>query len=705
MLTFSHPPLVWIIGTLVGAAVAWWAYARPGGNLSRPRRILLAVLRGLALGLVAFLLAGPLVKRFAPQETPATVAILADDSRSVGVLDSLVGRTFARQIDAFAANLGGPARFDRARFDRAFSPATTLADLRFRGVRTDLALALARAADRNAGRNLQAVVVFTDGRATTGRDPLAVAQTLGVPVFPVMLGDTARAARALRRDVAVEALLANRSVAGGSVQPVEVRVTAEGFAGQSATVSLSVNGAAVASKSVVLPPDGGLASVALDYTPPSSGAVALVASVSRLPGEATYVNNTLGRTVDVKSERLKVLLLAGAPDPDVAVVRDALEADAGFEVTVRVQKAPGQFYDGGGVSPATFDVAMLVGFPGPASDPALVAQIADAPRLGVVFVPTTRTDAARLAPLTSVLAASPGVLGAPQPLALAPAGSSHPALEGVPHLDALGALPPLPVASATVADGGRVLWRTASGAPALVVERRGPRGTAVLLAGGLWAWRSLPPSQEAYKTLVPTLLPRLVRFAAPTDAGTGLIASASAEAYGPDEAAAFSATATDEAGRPLDGASVDVELNGPGGARHLAMQPMGEGRFGLTVPDLPPGLYRWRATAGGVAGAASGAFRVDGANESGGSVVSEELRRIGPDAGMLRALAEATGGDVYTLATLDSLKRRLETSPQFRPALVTRDEADPLGDRWPFFVLVVALLAAEWTLRRRWGLV
>lgn len=705
MLTFSHPPLVWILGTLVGAAVAWWAYARPGGNVSRPRRTLLAVLRGLALGVVAFLLAGPLVKRFAPQETPATVAILSDDSRSVGVLDSLAGRTFAQRIDGFASGLVGPARFDRARFDRTFSPASDFSDLRFRGTRTDLALALARAADRNAGRNLQAVVVFTDGRATAGRDPLAVAPTLGVPVFPVMLGDTTRAARAQRRDVAVEALLANRSVAGGSTQPVEVRVTAEGFAGQTATVSLSVNGAVVASKPVVLPPDGGLASVALDYTPPSSGAVALVASVARLPGEVTYANNTLGRTVDVQSDLLKVLLLAGSPDPDVAVVRDALEADAGFDVTVRVQKAPGQFYEGDTVAPASYDVAVLVGFPGPASDPSLVAQVADAPRLGVVFVPTTRTDAARLAPLASVLAASPGALGAPQTLALAPAGSAHPALEGVPHLDALASLPPLPVASATVASGGRVLWRAASGAPALVVERRGRRGTAVLLAGGLWGWRSLPPAQEAYKTLVLNLLPRLVRFAAPTDAGTGLIASASAEVYGPGEAAAFSATATDEAGRPLDGATVEIELTGPGGAQRLAMQPMGEGRFGLTAPDLPPGSYRWRAVAGGVAGTASGAFRVEGSAEAASTVVSEELRRIGPDAGLLRALAEATGGDVYTLSTLDSLKRRLETSPQFRPALVPRDEAEPLWNRWPFFVLVVALLSAEWALRRRWGLV
>ena len=701
MLTFSHPPLVWILGTLVGAGVAAWAYARPGGALPHRQRVLLAVLRGLALGAVAFLLAGPLVRRIAPQETPATVAVLADDSRSVGVLDTLAGGTFAARIDTFASRLRGPARFDRLRFDRGVEAVPSFAGLRFRGTRTDLAGALVRAADRNAGRNLQGIVVFTDGRATAGRDPLAVAQTLGVPVFPVMLGDTARAARAQRRDVALDALLANRNVPAGAAQPVEVRVTASGYAGQTATVSLSVNGAVVASKPVVLPPDGGLASVSLDYSPPGAGAVALSASVSRLPGEATYANNTLGRTVEVSSDRLKVLLLAAAPDPDVAVVRDALASDAGFDVTVRVQKAPGQFYDGGAVDASAFDVAMLVGFPGAASDPSLVAALAAAPRLGLVFVPTTRTDAARMAPLAPVLAAAPGVLGAAQTLALAPAGSAHPALDGVPFLDALGAMPPLPLAPATVAAGGRVLWRTASGAPALVVERRGRRGTAVLLAGALWNWRSLPPALAGREALVPALLPRLVRFAAPTDAGTGLAASASAEAYGPGEAAAFTATATDEAGNAVERADVQVELSGPGGTRRLPMQALGAGRFGLVVPDLPPGTYRWRATAGGAAGTASGAFRVEATAEA---VVAEELRQIGPDAPLLRAIAQATGGEVYTLATLGALKTRLETSPQFRPALVPREAATPLWDWWPLFVLVVALLTAEWVLRRRWGL-
>lgn len=693
-------PLVWILGALVGAGVAAWTYARTPG-LARRRRALLALLRGLALGGIAFVLAEPLVRRTTPQETPATVAVLADDSRSVGVLDSLAGGTFRRRLDGFAASVNGPARLDRALFHRTFSPAADFSALRFRGTKTDLAGALVRAADRNAGRNLQAVVVFTDGRATTGRDPLVAAQALGVPVFPVMLGDTTRAERARRRDVAVDALLANPSVPGGSSQPVEVRVTSEGYAGQTARVSLSVNGTVVAAKPVVLPPDGGVASVTLDYTPPAAGVVALAASAERLAGEATYANNTLGRTVDVRSERLKVLLLAGAPDPDVAVVRAALDADAGFELTTRVQKAAGQFFDGGAVEPGPFDVAVLVGFPGPASDPALVQRLADAPRVGLVVVPTTRLDAARAAPLAPLLAAVPGRLGAPQPLALAPAGSAHPALEGVPHLDALAALPPLPVAPAPVAEGGRVLWRTASGAPALVVERRGRRGTAVLLAGGLWAWQSLPPALAGRETLVPALLPRLVRFAAPTDAGAGLTANVSGEVFGPGETPAFSAVATDELGKPV-ATDVQIELTGPGGSRRVPMQAMGEGRYGLTVPDLAPGAYRWRAVGAGVASRAGGAFRVEASEER---VVAEELRQLGPDAGLLRALAQATGGEVYTLATLDRLAARLDTSPQFRPALLPRDAAVPVWDRWPILAALVLLLAAEWALRKRWGLV
>lgn len=700
MLTFAHPPLVWIVGAALGALVAAWTYARGPATATRPRRLVLAVLRGLALGGIAFALAGPLATRRTPEERPASVAVLADDSRSVGVLDSLAGRTFARRLDTFATRLAAPVRLDRYRFDRTLAPSTGFADLRFRGTRTDLAGALVRASERGAGRNLQGIVVFTDGRPTAGRDPLAVAATLGVPVFPVMLGDTARAARQTLRDVAVDGLLANARVPGGATQPVEVRVTAQGYAGVAAAVTLRVNGAVAATGTVVLPPDGGIASVRLDYSPPASGVVALSASVTPLAGEATTANNTLSRTVEVLSDRLKVLVIAAAPDPDVAVVRTALDTDAGMDLTVRVQKAPGVYYEGGAVDAATFDVAVLVGFPGAASDPAVVQQMVESPRLGLVFVPTTRTDAGRLAPLAPLLAAAPGPLGAAQAVALTPAGSAHPALEGVPMLDALGSLPARPLAPAAFAPGARILWQAASGAPALAVERRGRRGSAVLLVGGLWQWTSLPPELAGRDTLVKALLPRLVRFATPNDTGTGLTAASSSEEYGPGETVGFSATAVDERGQPVDGAGVEIELTGPGGTRRLPMQAMGQGRFGLSVPDLPPGAYRWRAVGRGVAGAASGAFRVEGSAEA---VVGEELRQIGPDPSLLRALASATGGEVYTLATLGQLTARLDASPQFRPALVPREAATPVWDRWPWLALLLALLAAEWMLRKRWG--
>ena len=118
-------------------------------------------------------------------------------------------------------------------------------------------------------------------------------------------------------------------------------------------------------------------------------------------------------------------------------------------------------------------------------------------------------------------------------------------------------------------------------------------------------------------------------------------------------------------------------------------------------------------TAGGRAGtgAASGRLRSRSSSplaeraSPGVGALGAEFADPEPDLGLLRAIAARTGGAVYTVATLDSLRARIAASPAFAPSIVAREVETPLWDRWPLFLLLVGLLAAEWGLRKRWGLV
>src|SRR5207247_936962 len=81
----------------------------------------------------------------------------------------------------------------------------------------------------------------------------------------------------------------------------------------------------------------------------------------------------------VLKSKLNILLFAGAPEPDVPAVRQALDEDGHFSVHAFVQKNPSEFYEGSLTrqSADSSDCIVLVGFPSQATSPGLLQQLGE----------------------------------------------------------------------------------------------------------------------------------------------------------------------------------------------------------------------------------------------------------------------------------------------------------------------------------------
>jgi hypothetical protein len=114
------------------------------------------------------------------------------------------------------------------------------------------------------------------------------------------------------------------------------------------------------------------------------------------------------------------------------------------------------------------------------------------------------------------------------------------------------------------------------------------------------------------------------------------------------------------------------------------------------LPPLEPGPYLLRATA-------KAAGRTIGADELAIEVVaqSREARWPGPDLPLLRAVAAATGGRVVEWRDLQRLEQVLPRGE--RQETVSRRQE--VGRGLLAGLLLLALLTADWLLRRRWGLI
>src|SRR5690625_7238606 len=99
-LSFSVHPLLVIIGIVAAASFAYWSYSRTTPTIPTTRRVLLGGLRGLTLVIVLFLLFDPVFRRVEVRQEPPIVAILADNSASVGITsDSLAIRNALNTVD------------------------------------------------------------------------------------------------------------------------------------------------------------------------------------------------------------------------------------------------------------------------------------------------------------------------------------------------------------------------------------------------------------------------------------------------------------------------------------------------------------------------------------------------------------------------------------------------------------------------------
>ncbi len=687
-LAFAASPALLVLCTAAAGAFAWWRYR---ASVPRPagwRFPTLVALRTAAFALVLFLLFEPVWTHVVRRSEPPLVALLVDTSESVALAPGVAARVRAALADVPTDAVRPYA------FDGTARPAA-LDSLRFDGERTDIASALARIESDFAGRNLRAVVLVSDGRSTEGRDAAAIAERFPVPVYTATAGDSLSG-----RDVRVARVLTNDVATVGTPFPIQTGVRAQGFGGRQTSLVISEAGRTVGSAPLALPADGGEATVDIAVTPTTPGLRTFTVTAVPLPGEATTDNNRMSVTVRVQSDVRQVLVVASGPGPDLAALRAVLDVDRGIRATYRTQRAPGTFYEGPLPDAlGRFDLVVLAGFPGSAASPGDVERVASAIRGGVpaLFLLGRTTSADRLAGLADVLPARPagGTSLVEQSASITDA--SHPVSTG---LDGLARLPPLAVPGSawTLQPGSRTL-ATAGGRPLLVVRQTSTVRTAALLGAGTWRWRTLPEGSEGLAPVWPLALDRLVRWTTAARDRRPVRVRADRARWGERESVTFSGQVYTPELAPVADADVVLTLRGPSGqTQTVPMRALGNGRYSADAGPQSPGATTFTAVA-----TRGGATLGDDRGTFGVGRLSAERREPGADAAGMRLIALRSGGETVALDSLGAFVRLLRTTLADRP-LVRRDATPVLGLPW-LLAAILALLTAEWVLRKRSGLV
>jgi hypothetical protein len=140
-------------------------------------------------------------------------------------------------------------------------------------------------------------------------------------------------------------------------------------------------------------------------------------------------------------------------------------------------------------------------------------------------------------------------------------------------------------------------------------------------------------------------------------------------------------------------------VSGADQAVETELRPIGSGRYEGEIDGLAQGEYTFRAAAfsgGSSLGTDAGTLRVGGLNL--------EFLETRMNAELLQQIAYRTGGKFFTPATAGGLRAALDSLGTLAPREERHAQAIELP-HWPtLLAFIILLLAAEWIVRKRSGM-
>lgn len=699
---------------LLGLTIIFYRHTLP--PLPTARRLTLSALRSLALTLLLLVVFEPVVRIVHGTTQRPVLAVLIDESQSMTIKDGSGDRA-AQTRNLLQRNpfrpLPGDAAVEYYTFSSKVSekPAASPDSLAFGGELTNIADALAGMKDQLARENIQAVAMISDGDYTAGRNPLYDAEALGIPVFTVGVGDTSD-----QKDILVENVFTNSIAYADTRLPIDAVIKSSGYGGENVTVTVSEGNRVLDTKLVALREGTREYPVRLFAEPKEEGVKKYTVSVSKLAGEITEKNNQRSVYVKVLKSKLRVLLVAGAPNPDVAAVRQALAEDEHLTVRAFVQKKDGDYYEGriGAVALDSTDCIVLVGFPSSSSTPAAIGEIStaiDGKNKPVLFVNAKTTDYSKLRTIERILPFTwEGVSTAE--IAAFPAvpdrQKSHPlvTLEGSMTAEGWQQLPPIYLTQtqfrakpeADVIASAKIQNVIVS-EPLIAIRNISRQKSFAITGAAIWRWRLLAQDNVQTERFFTLLMTNAIKWLTTEEDQKNVRVVPAEEAFTTAEAAAFTGQVYDEELQPVDGARVTVELSHGAEKFQMALTGVGNGRYEGSIDGLGEGEYTYTAKA-------SSDTRTYGEDKGRFSVgqMNVEFIETKMNNQLLEQVASRTGGKYYDVATANGIAVDLGKDVKFSAREITQASEIEIWN-WKYIAAAVILLfAVEWFLRKRSGM-
>ncbi len=539
-------------------------------------------------------------------------------------------------------------------------------------------------------RNIGAIVFVSDGKFNAGNNPVYAAERIDLtPVFTVGVGDTVK-----KRDQFVKNVATNDITFLGNKFPVEVDIEGVKMGKGTATVSIYRDGKKLTSQTVKYTDgirDFQHLSFLLDADRIGFQTYSVV--ISKAGNEYNYANNSRTFYVEVIDSRSKVLILAGAPHPDVATWKQVLELDENLEVESMLVKD--------WKKDLTKTDLVIWHEPGIGFD-ASVQQLLENKKIPVIYTigPNTTSTIIQKLNIGISVTGSNGQTDDVQ-------GGVNTGFQQFELSDLVKNMvesgPPLKSKFGKVTSAGGLevfafqrLGSIRKNDPLIYFNKRGQMKIGVIYGEGIWRWKMnefiRTGSQDGFAEFINKITQYVL-----VKQNTSKLRVNFPKRFTKDEDVLVNATFYNQSLEPVSDAEIRLEVRNEKGKLSKVGFGVSGKQYTASLGKLSPGIYKWKAigTHNGQTEVKNGVFVVE-------DMELEDLDTYA-DHQIMRQIAKTTGGKFFELknakGVLKAIRNRDDiTTVSYREATFK----DLVDLKWLFFLLL-AFLTIEWFLRRWFG--
>lgn len=548
---------------------------------------------------------------------------------------------------------------------------------------TDFSQLLNEIDNSYSNQNIGALVIISDGIINRGSSGTEIAAKFKFPVYTIALGDTV-----LKKDAVLKKINHNQVVYLNNKFPVEVTTQFIKLNGKQTTVSIYKDGVKKLEQNIKINSDNQTQTLNFVMEAEKPGVQKYKVIVGSLAEESNTENNSFDFIIDVIDTREKILILSESPHPDIAALKESLEASQTYEV-----ETSSAFEFNKPLKPYSLIILHSLSV----NNLSLWNELNNNNQPYLLINPKTNEN-------LPGLKISSGYNKQNETEAVYNKNFSLFSISD----ELKNYMKEFPAVFTHFAT-----YNTSPGANSLIfqkigmVETENPillfndnsgRKTGILAGDGIWKWKLRDYADHANHNLFNELISKTVQYLS-VKADKSFFRLTTQKIVNENENIEFNAEVYNQSYQLITDPDVSLIITDSAGKQYnYTMSKNGNGYY-LNSGLFPTGEYSYKSTVkvNDNVYSKNGTITVK-------AIVAEKTNTIA-NHNLLYQLAHQSGGKMLYKNQIGELEKELETSEFIKPVTYTHKQLNDLIDLKWIFYLIIGLLSAEWLIRKRGGTV